>query len=139
VVDRRGLPLALGLTGATRPDQTVCAALLDAVEPVKRPRGRPRQRPAKLHADKGYDSPPCRAALRERGIRVRIARTGTESKPRLGRYRWGAERTLAWLARFRRLAIRYARRDDIQQAFLDLGCALLCLNALHWPAQEVVK
>jgi IS5 family transposase len=139
VVDRRGIPLAVGLTGANRPDQTVFAALLDAVAPIKRPRGRPRQRPAKLHADKGYDYPPCRAALRQRGLRVRIARKGVESTTRLGQYRWVAERTLAWQARFRRLTIRYERRDDIHQAFLDLGCALICLNALHWPARAVVK
>jgi hypothetical protein len=30
------------------------------------------------------------------------------------------------LNRFRRLKVRYERRDDIHQAFLDLGCALIC-------------
>ena len=38
------------------------------------------------------------------------------------------ERALAWLGRFRRLAIRYERRADIHLAFLDLGCALVCFN-----------
>jgi hypothetical protein len=41
------------------------------------------------------------------------------------------ERTLAWLGRFRRLAIRYERRADIHLAFLDLGCALLCFATLQ--------
>jgi len=36
------------------------------------------------------------------------------------------ERTLSWLNRFRRLKVRYERREDIHQAFLDLGCALIC-------------
>jgi transposase len=130
VVDRRGIPLAIGLTAANRPDDTVFAALLAAVAPIKRPRGRPRQRPAKVHADKGYDYPHCRATLRQRGIASRIARKGIESKTKLGRHRWVAERTLAWLARYRRLAIRYERREDIHQALLDLGCALICLNFL---------
>jgi hypothetical protein len=40
------------------------------------------------------------------------------------------ERTLAWLAKYRRLAIRYERRDDIHEAFLHLGCSLICLNYL---------
>jgi transposase len=121
----------VGLTAANRPDDGLLAALLDAVEPIKRPRGRPRRRPAKLHADLGYDYPHCRATLRRRGIAARIARKGVESRARLGRHRWVVERTLAWLARYRRLAIRHERRDDIHQAFLDLGCALICLNRLR--------
>jgi transposase len=130
VVDRHGIPLALGLTAANRPDDTVFAALLDAIEPIKRRRGRPRKRPAKLHADKGYDYAHCRRALRQRGIIARIARKGIEDKTKLGRYRWVVERTLAWLSRFRRLAIRYERREDIHQAFLDLGGALICTHYL---------
>jgi transposase len=129
--DRGGIPLAIGLSAANRPDDTVFAALVDAVEPIKRPRGRPRQRPAKLHADKGYDYPHCRATLRRRGIKARIARKGVESKTRLGRHRWVAERTLAWLNQFKRLPIRYERRDDIHQAWLDLGCILICLRFLQ--------
>jgi len=35
------------------------------------------------------------------------------------------ERTLAWLHRFRRLAVRYERSPDIHRAFLCLGCALI--------------
>jgi hypothetical protein len=38
------------------------------------------------------------------------------------------ERTLAWLNRFRRLTIRYERREDIHLAFTTLGCALICFN-----------
>jgi hypothetical protein len=46
--------------------------LLDGIEPIKHPgRGRPRKRPEKLHADKGYDFPRCRKALRRRGDKDR--------------------------------------------------------------------
>jgi IS5 family transposase len=131
VVDRRGVPLAAGLTAANRPDQTVFEALIEAIPPIKGPRGRPRRRPAKLHADKGYDVRRCRAYLRRRGIADRIARRGVEDKTRLGRHRWVVERTLAWLARYRRLAIRHERREDIHQALLDLACAHICLNFLR--------
>ncbi len=63
--------------------------VVDAITSVKRRwSGRPRKRPAKLHADKAYDSKELRAALRERGITPRIARRGVESSERLGRYRW---------------------------------------------------
>ena len=133
MVDRRGLPLACGLTGANRPDHTVFAALLAAVPPISQPNGRRRKRPLKLHADKGYDYPACRQFLHRRGIRCRIARKGVERADRLGRHRWVVERTLAWLHHLRRLAVRSERRDDLHQAFLDLGCALLCLRFLHHP------
>ena len=87
---------------------------------------RPRKRPKRLHADKGYDFPRCHKAFRKRGITPRIARRGIESSEKLGRHRWVVERTLSWLNRYRRLKVRYERRTDIHQAFLDLGCALIC-------------
>jgi transposase len=80
------------------------APVLDAVRPIRQCRRRPRRRPAKLHADKAYDHAACRRACRERRIVPRIARRGIDSSERLGRYRWIVERTLAWFARFRRLA-----------------------------------
>jgi transposase len=106
---------------------------VDAIEPIKRPLGklgRPRKRPAKLHADKAYDFPRCRDALRKRGIKARIARRGIDSSEKLGKHRWVVERTLAWLARYRRLSVRYERREDIHEAFLHLGYSLICLNSL---------
>jgi transposase len=119
------------LTAANVHDSTVFEELVDAIEPIKRPgRGRPRKRPDKLHADKAYDLKKCRKALSKRGIKVRIARKGIESSEKLGRYRWVVERTLSWFAKFRRLTIRYERRDDIHEAFLHLGCSLICLNYL---------
>jgi IS5 family transposase len=94
-------------------------------------RGRPRRRPAKLHADKGYDHRRCRRECRERGIQPRIARRGVESSERLGRRRWVVERMLAWLAKFRRLTVRYERRADIHLALTTLACALVCLRQVR--------
>jgi IS5 family transposase len=130
VVERGGIPLAALLSGANRHDSMVFEDLLDAIPPIRLPSGRRYKRPAKLHADKGYDIPRCRQALRRRHIRVRIARKGIDSSQRLGRHRWVIERTLAWLNRFRRLRVRDERRVDIHQAFLPLGCCLLCFKAL---------
>jgi transposase len=62
------------------------------------------------------------------GIRPRIARKGVEAKHTLGRHRWVVERTLAWLARSRRLTVRYERLAELHTAFLDLACALICWN-----------
>jgi hypothetical protein len=66
--------------------------------------------------------------LRQRHVIARIARKGIDSSTRLGRYRWVVERTLAWLNRYRRLKVRDERREDIHQAFLTLGCALICCH-----------
>jgi transposase len=91
LVDRKGLPLAESLTGANVHDTHELSPLLDAIPDVKQPRGRPRHRPAKLHADKAYASRKNRRELRRRGIAARIARPGIESKQRLGRHRWVVE------------------------------------------------
>jgi hypothetical protein len=60
-VDGRGTPLGVTLTGANRHDSMALASTLDAIPPVRSgKRGRPRRRPAKLHADKAYDHRRCR-------------------------------------------------------------------------------
>jgi transposase len=126
--------LAVSLSAANTHDSVLLEQVVDAVAPVKGPHGRPgrpRRRPAKLHLDKGYDYPRCRRALRRRGITPRIARRGIESSQRLGRHRYVVERSLAWLVGYRRLQVRYERHADILLGFVQLACALLCLNHLH--------
>jgi transposase len=87
--------------------------------------GRPRCRPDKLHADKGYDYRRCRRHLTRRGIKVRIARRGIEGKSRLGRVRWVVERTISWLLRFKRLGLRYDRTERTTLALLTLACTVI--------------
>jgi IS5 family transposase len=89
--------------------------VLDALPPIRRCAGRPRKRPAKLHADRGCDYRRCRRACRRRGITPRIARRGgVDGAERLGRHRrvWNAR----WRGSpdFRRLAVRHERRADIR-------------------------
>jgi transposase len=128
IVDAGGIPLALLLSAANVHDSRLLEPLLDAVPPVRQRAGRPRKRPAKLRADKGYDYDRCRKAARRRGIVPRIARRGVDSSERLGRHRWMVERTLAWFARFRRLAVRYERGADILLGFHLLAAALIRLR-----------
>jgi len=109
VVDRTGIPLAVRLSAANAHDATQLLPLVDTIPSIIGPRGkpgRPRERPAKLHADKAYDSSELRRALRARGITPRLARRGIDSSERLGRYRWVVERSLAWLTGCRRLGMR---------------------------------
>ena len=131
LTDGRGTPLALTHTGANRHDSTQALELVDAIPPIKRPRGRPRRRPEQLFADRAYDfDKKIRQPLRDRGIEPVIARRGEEHGSGLGVYRWFVEATAAWLMHFRRLRVRYEKRDDIHQAFLILGCVLICWNKI---------
>ena len=93
--------------------------------PVRQRRGRPRRRPEKLHADKGYDSKKNRRELRKRGIVPRIARRGVDSSQKLGPHRWVVERTISWFHQFRRLRIRDERQGRLHRAFLLIACALV--------------
>jgi len=125
------------LSAANAHDSTYLECTVDTIPPIFGPPGkpgRPRFRPEKLHADKGYAYPEKRRALRRRGITPRIARRGVESSDRLGRYRWVVERSLAWLLGFRRLGVRYERRADILQGLLHLGCAVICTRFLRRAA-----
>jgi transposase len=107
-------------------DHLVLADALDAVTPIRQRLGRPRRRPAKVHADKGYDYRSCRRLLARLHITARIARRGVESATKLGRHRYVIERALEWVSRFRRLARRYERRSSHFTAFVRLACAVIC-------------
>ncbi|WP_268256335.1 transposase [Streptomyces tendae] len=99
--------------------------LLDKIPAVAGVVGRPRRRPDMLFADRGYDHDKYRRLLRQRGIRPVIAERGQLHGTGLGTFRWVVERTISWLHGFRRLRIRWERRDDIHEAFLGLAVCLI--------------
>ncbi|WP_432127683.1 IS5 family transposase [Streptomyces sp. bgisy082] len=125
VCDRNGLPLSLGISGANMHDSQGLEPLVRGIPPIRSRRGPRRRRPAKPHADKGYDYDHLRRWLRSRGIRHRIARKGVESSQRLGRHRWVVERTVSWLAGCRRLHRRYERKAEHFIAFVGIAAALI--------------
>lgn len=127
ITDAGGVPLAVKLTGANRHDVTQLVPLVESIPPIAGKAGRPRKRPECVQGDRAYDSQPHRAALRKLGIDTLLAKRGTEHGSGLGVFRWVVERTISWLRQFRRLRVRYERRDDIHEALLILGCILICL------------
>jgi Transposase and inactivated derivatives len=127
---RNGLPLSLGISAANMHGSQGLQPLVRGIPPIRSPRGPRRRRPAKLHADKGYDHDHLRRWLRKRGIRHRIAREGIESRQRLGRHRWVVERTVSWLAGCRRLHRRYGRKAEHFLAFVGIAAALICHRRL---------
>jgi transposase len=100
--------------------------LIDAIPPVRGKRGRPRKRPERAQGDRAYHSQRHREELRRRGIQPVLARRHTAHGSGLGVFRWVVERTASWLHQFRRLRVRCEKRDDIHEAFLKLGCIVIC-------------
>lgn len=131
IVDRQGTPLAVSLTGGNRHDVTQLIPLLDAIPRIGGLRGRPRNRPKRMFADRGYDFDKYRRLLWKRGIKPLIARRGVDHGSGLGKTRWVVERTFAWLYQFKRLRIRYERRADLHHGLLQLACCLICLRRLQ--------
>ena len=131
ICDGQGVPLAVRLTGTNRNDSQEALALVDAIPPLQGKCGRPRRRPNCVLGDRGYDAEAIRCGLRRRRIRPFVARRRTRHGSGLGRWRWVVERTFAWLNQFRRLRVRYDKRADIHEAFLSLGCALICWRSLQ--------
>lgn len=139
VVDGQGIPIGLHLASAQKAEVTLAEHALDTVR-VPQERGRPRTRPARLVADRAYDSAAFRAALRRRGIKMCIppkCRPKTW-RPKRGRpvvarredyaRRWTVERTFAWLGNYRRLLIRWERLLAVYQGFMIFAVLLMCVS-----------
>ncbi|MFD3328560.1 IS5 family transposase [Streptomyces sp. NPDC058701] len=133
ITDRHGTPLAVSLTSGNRHDVTQLMPLLDLIPRIRGRRGRPRHRPCRLFADRGYDYDKYRRLLRARGITPKIARRGTAHGSGLGKTQWVVERTFAWLHQFKRLRTRYEIRADLHLGLLQLACSIICLRRLRTP------
>ncbi|GHC84361.1 hypothetical protein GCM10010349_69330 [Streptomyces flavofungini] len=119
------------LAGGIRHDVTQLLPLLDAVPLIRGLRGRPRRRPRRLYADRGYDFDKYRRLLWKRGIKPLIARRGVAHGSGLGKVHWVVERAFAWLHQFKRHRTRYERRADLHQGLLELACGVICLRRLR--------
>lgn len=111
--------------GAQRPDPTL--AIAASLDPAPQPIIGPTQTKRTAHADKGCDSQSNDLFRRLHGLRDAIAVRG-KNESALGRKRWVIERTVGWLKRYRRLAIRYECRTDIHLRLPLLRCVLIAAN-----------
>ena len=134
-VDGQGLPLGVRLESASPGEATLAEATLKEVR-VPRAKGRPRQKPKRVIADRAYDSDPLRERLKKRGIEL-IAPYRNNNKQRryedgrkLRRYkrRWIIERTNAWFGQFRRLLVRHEHLLATCRAFFYLACLWITLR-----------
>jgi transposase len=137
VVDGQGVPLGKQLYSASPNEVRLAEETLASIRVTRRHRGgRPRQKPARVIADRAYDSDPLRERLAARGIELVAPHRWNRSKPRTQdgrtlrryRHRWKVERTLAWLGNFRRLVVRYDRSITIYEAFFHIACFMITLR-----------
>jgi transposase len=137
VVDGEGVPLGKQLYSASPNEVRLAEETLTSIRVRRRHRGgRPRQKPARVIADRAYDGDPLRERLATRGIELVAPHRCNRSKPRtqdgraLRRYRrrWKVERTFAWLGNFRRLVVRYDRSITIYEAFFYIACFMITLR-----------
>jgi putative transposase len=127
-----GLPLAVVVDGANRPDMKLLAPTLDAVVvPRPAPAAGPDQG---VCLDAGYDYDVCREQVRARGYVPHIRPVGEDRDharsldPSKTPRRWVVERLHSWLNRSRRLLVRWEKLGETYQAFVHLACALLCFQ-----------
>jgi transposase len=128
MTDAQGIPLAATVTAANINEVTQVFQVLTDLDPVGGKPGPDRETPERLQGDRGYDSEPVRQLLRWLGITPVLAKRNTDHGSGLGVYRWFVERTISWLHSFGRLRRRLDRLTEIQEAFLRLGAALVCLR-----------
>jgi putative transposase len=127
-VDARGIPLSIVVSGANRHDVRLLPPTLGRVV-VTRP-----ATPQHLCADTGYTGQRAWTAMGHRGYRPHVPQRG-ETVPRRrhpqGRpRRWGVERPLSWLNRFRKLLVRFEKLRVSHLALLELACALIVFRQI---------
>ena len=129
LVDSRGLPLGVWLESASPAEVKLREATLQQLR-VPCPKGRPRQKPKRIIADRGYDSGQLRQRVKRRDIDLIVPyRTSTmrrryEDGRKLRRYkrRWIVERTISWLGQFHRLLVRHKDLLSAYCAFFYIPC-----------------
>src|SRR5262249_29536522 len=122
LTDGGGLPIAVALTAANRPDKEAIGTLLDA---------RVVRAPARLvHAvrlDKGYDYRDAGRPVRRLHGRPRIRRRGEERRAceRVSRERrWVVERVTSCFRRCRKLLIRWEKKAQNFLALVPFAAAI---------------
>ena len=133
LTDAAGIPLNATTTAANVNVNEVTQLLhvLVTMPPVGGKPGPDRRLPDRIQGDRGYDSEPLRVLLRWLGVTPVLAKRRTEHGSGLGVHRWFVERTISWRHSFGRLRRRRDRLLGIQEAFLRIGCALVCLRFLE--------
>lgn len=136
MASRSGVPLGIHLDSASPAEVRLLETTLADVKVPRPGRGRPRSKPKRIVADRGYDADWLRDTLTARGIELICPHRRGRKRPAkqdgrsLRRYkrRWIVKRTFAWLSNFRRLVVRYERKITMFRAFAHVACVLIALR-----------
>ncbi|WP_456302375.1 IS5 family transposase [Streptomyces albogriseolus] len=139
--DGRGRPLSFTVTAGTRNDCTQAETVIDKIRVAGTGPGRPRVRPERVVADKGYSARTFRAYLRRRGIKATIpervdqlaGRRRRRERPcgfdrTVYRRRNVVERCFNRLKQWRGIATRYDKQPDRYLAAITLASTLIWLQ-----------
>ena len=132
LVDGNGIPLAIVLDGANRHDMKLVERTLEAQQLVPTDLAQGKQR--RLCADKGYGYEEVRQILQAWGYIAHIpprdeAQRIIQDIPDYRARRWVVERTHSWMNRFRRLLIRWEKKQDNYLAMIHLAFAFITFRS----------
>lgn len=126
-----GRPLSVVLGPGQQHESTQLAAVLAGIRVPQLGRGRPRTRPSRVLADKGYSYPRCRRALHRRGIRYTIPARSNQRRGRFDREAYRrrnvVERCVNRLKQFRGIATRYEKRAANFRAMVIIASIVIWL------------
>jgi len=125
LVDGRGVPLSLVVSGANRHDVSQLEAVLAGVV-ILRPAGIPQN----LCADAGYAGEPAHETITAHGYVPHVCPRNVEAKekrevPGYKARRWVVEACHSWINRFRKLLVRFEKTDASYIALVHLACAII--------------
>jgi putative transposase len=132
LVDQRGAPLSVVLAGANRQDMRL---LRDTLDSIVTERPSPLEYKQHLCLDKGYDYPACDTTVADYGYIGHIRRKGEPPVPRETRThparRWIVECVHSWHNRFRKVKIRYEKKDWNYLGLVDFASALIVYRIIY--------
>ncbi len=130
------------MTAGQRHESTQLGAVLDAIRVARSGSGRPRKRPERLIADKGFSFLSCRKLLKDRGIPHTIPERRDQRERRVKRpgrppsfdaetyaRRNVVERCVNRLKQWRGIATRYEKRAVNYWAAVVIGALMIWLVA----------
>ena len=128
LVDGRGVPLSIVVTGANRHDVTQLELVLDEIVIT-----RPEDVEQHLCADKGYSGEPAYQAIVDRNYIPHVKQRGEEiqekkDNPSYINRRWVVEVSHSWFNRFRKLLVRYEKLNDTYLALLHMAAAIIAFR-----------